>query len=169
MSLSSRKKNSLSLKREPTLAHLKFVRIRHGAGDREVGLDESSNQFDLILASGQKMIDRLTQTGVPAGRCRIVGYPKFDAVQGLTPPRSIFSNGKPTVIYNPHFKPNESSWPGMGLEVLEFFRQNKSYNLIFAPHIMLYKRGGRRHGARNLWRYRFLQKYSHRYGQFAER
>ena len=147
-------KNSLALKQEPVLAHLKFVRIRHGAGDRETGLDDSNAQFDLILASGRKMVDRLAAIGVSPDRCRVVGYPKFDAVAAGPPPRRLFDNDRPVVLYNPHFKPEESSWPRCGLAVLEFFCRHPEYNLIFAPHVMLYKRGGRRHGARSLRRYR---------------
>src|SRR3546814_8277328 len=41
----------------------------------------------------------------------------------------------------------------MGRDVLEFFRASPDYNLIFAPHVVLYQRG-LRHGARPLGRYR---------------
>lgn len=41
----------------------------------------------------------------------------------------------------------------MGKPVLDFFIENGDYNLIFAPHILLYQRGIR-HGARWLGRYK---------------
>ena len=147
-------KYSLRLKKIDGLGHLKFVRIRHGAGDRETGLDESNQKFDLILASGQKMKDRLIRnSNIKEETCKIIGYPKFDGVMSLPKPTPIFNNGKPTVIYNPHFERNESSWVAMGMDILEFFKSNQNYNLIFAPHIMLYKRK-LRHGARNLSAYK---------------
>src|SRR3546814_9804628 len=55
--------------------------------------------------------------------------------------------------YNPHFERGLSSWRRMGRDVLEFFRASPDYNLIFAPHVVLYQRG-LRHGARPLGRYR---------------
>ncbi len=150
-------KNSLTLKKIPELAHLKFVRIRHGAGDRETGLDQSNAQFDLVLASGQKMKDRLIKSGIlQEGQCKIIGYPKFDLVTSNPQPKPIFENGNPIVIYNPHFKSRESSFVKWGYDVLDFFVQNTQYNLIFAPHIMLYKRG-LQNGAKPLGRYKGLK------------
>jgi CDP-glycerol glycerophosphotransferase (TagB/SpsB family) len=64
-----------------------------------------------------------------------------------------FAERRPTVLYNPHFERSLSSWQGMGRQVLEFFRASRDYNLIFAPHVVLYQRG-LRHGARPLGRYR---------------
>ncbi len=134
-------KNSLQLKKKHRLSKLKFVRIRHGAGDRDTGLDESNQKFDLILASGQKMKDRLMSgPHIDSKKIAIIGYPKFDIIDKLPPPQPIFTNGKPVVIYNPHYKNTESSWQIYGRQVLEFFRKNQNYNLIFAPHIILYER-----------------------------
>jgi hypothetical protein len=46
-----------------------------------------------------------------------------------------------------------SSRSPMGKAVLDFFKHNTDYNLIFAPHVILYQRRGR-HGARLLHGYR---------------
>jgi hypothetical protein len=132
-----------------------MIHVSHGPEHRWVGRDDRLRVFDLVLVSGHKAYERFTASGlVPPDRCRIIGYPKFELVDALSPesPR-LFGNGRPMVLYNPHFKPLESSWYGMGLEVLEFFRRHPEDNLIFAPHVVLFKRRWR-HRARVPRRYR---------------
>jgi CDP-glycerol glycerophosphotransferase (TagB/SpsB family) len=46
----------------------------------------------------------------------------------------VFDNDRPTVMYNPHFDASTSSI-GIAAQVIERFRQQQRYNLIFAPHI----------------------------------
>jgi hypothetical protein len=50
------------------------------------------------------------------------------------------SNGRPTVLYNPHLSPHLSSWYKWGRRTLDWFLDQDRYNLIFAPHIMLFER-----------------------------
>jgi hypothetical protein len=71
-------------------------------------------------------------------RCRIIGYAKFDILQGRTAEK-FFDNDNPTFLYNPHFDPHMSSWFDHGADILEYFYQNADrFNLIFAPHVMLF-------------------------------
>ncbi len=147
--------NSLRLKTRLGLHGLRMIHISHGPKHRWVGRDERARLFDLVLVSGRKAYERFTTSGfVAPERCRIVGYPKFDRVQALDhdTPR-LFDNDRPVVLYNPHFKRAESSWYGMGLAVLEYFRSHPEYNLIFAPHVVLFARRWR-HRARVPRRYR---------------
>jgi hypothetical protein len=133
-------KTSLLLKTRYGLDKLRIVHTRHGAGDRAIGFDPASARFDHVLASGRKIADRLVaDAGVDPQAISIVGYPKFDIVP---PPRRLpfQANGKPTVLYNPHGSPHLSSWYAEGRAVLEYFRDNPDYNLIFAPHVMLFAR-----------------------------
>ena len=75
------------------------------------------------------------------GHYAVIGWPKFEVVRGLNPERRrFFANDRPVIVYNPHFHQTVSSWESMGLRVLEFFRQHTEYNLIFAPHAVLFKR-----------------------------
>ncbi len=117
----------------------------HGAGDRKGGFEDRSGAFDFTLLPGQKYVDRLRQLGyLTEGRYAAVGWPKFEVVKGLTAGRPrVFDNGNPTVVYNPHFDQTVSSWRQIGLGVLDFFRNHKAFNLIFAPHVVLFKRSGR--------------------------
>jgi hypothetical protein len=132
-------KTSLMLKSLFGLKSLKLVHTRHGAGDRAIGFDKASGQFDLVLLSGEKIRDRLAEADLlkDDGHA-IVGYPKFD----MAPPKRprLFPKDKPTVLYNPHPSPALSSWYRMGPQILDWFARNDRYNLIFAPHVMLFKK-----------------------------
>lgn len=134
-------KTSLLLKSYGGLDALKFVHTRHGAGDREVGFDRASGEFDFVLLSGPKIRDRLQAAGLlkPDGYA-IVGYSKFDMCSMDAPPPKLFDNDRPTVLYNPHYSPQLSSWFRDGLEVLDAFYRSGKYNLIFAPHVMLFRK-----------------------------
>jgi hypothetical protein len=132
-------KTSLVLKDRFGLRDLKIVHTRHGAGDRAIGFNKASARFDHVLAAGPKIRDRLVKdAGVSADRISIVGYPKFDLYSA---PRAAPRRGKrPVVLYNPHPAPHLSSWYKMGPAILSWFADHPEYELIFAPHIMLFQR-----------------------------
>lgn len=125
-----------------------FVRVFHGAGDRDYGPDERLLFFDQVLLPGRKLARRLETLDIlPGVRSAIIGSPKLDVVGNGDPadPPRIFPARRPTVLYAPHFVEDLSSWFPWGLEILEMFHRLDRYNLIFAPHIMLFaKRNPRR-------------------------
>ncbi|MBL8631084.1 MAG: hypothetical protein JNM81_15730 [Rhodospirillaceae bacterium] len=135
-------RTSLLLRGIESCKHLKLIYISHGAGDRSIGFKKDIGNFDLILLSGEKLTARFKAAGVEnTDRIRIVGYPKLDSIPNGAPDRhQLFANDKPIVLYNPHFEPRLSSWYTMGTAVLDFFADNKDYNLIFAPHVMMFQR-----------------------------
>jgi CDP-glycerol glycerophosphotransferase (TagB/SpsB family) len=133
-------KTSLILKTRFGLDHLKIIHTRHGAGDRAVGFDPASALFDHVLVSGPKIRERLvSDTGVRREAISVVGYPKFDLASS-TPTRPLPSDGRPLVLYNPHVSPHLSSWFTAGRQVLDWFVDHPEYQLIFAPHVMLFER-----------------------------
>jgi hypothetical protein len=145
---------SLKLKDIPGLGRLKMVLTRHGAGDRAKGFDRRIGQFDFVLVPGAKVERRLQAAQlVKPEHYRIIGYPKFDAIARQPDPLPLFNNSRPVVLYNPHFDPRLSSWPKLGLEILDYFAHSDRYNLIFAPHLKLFGQA-RRFGARLPPRYR---------------
>ena len=118
----------------------KLIFCPHGAGDRSISVSPDIAHFDYVLLPGEKTRDRMIDCGiVRQADHAVIGYPKFDAPH-LARPTKFFSNDRPTVLYNPHFDPLLSSWHDFGLKVLEFFAGQKDYNLIFAPHVMLFQR-----------------------------
>ncbi len=134
-------KTALFLRTRFGATHPKIIHTRHGAGDRAIGFDASGAKFDFALLSGQKIADRLREVGNLPPAHTISGYPKFDAVGAFDPPTNkLFNNDRKTVLYAPHPSPHLSSWYDWGRDVLEFFYQSSEYNLIFAPHVMLFQR-----------------------------
>ncbi len=118
----------------------KLVYTQHGAGDRGGPFEPRLGLFDLVMAAGPKQRDRMIDSGLVAPEnCAMVGYPKFDIVEALSPkPKNPFTDQRPIVLYNPHFDPKLSSWPRWGAQVLERFAADDRYNLIFAPHVRLF-------------------------------
>lgn len=135
-------RTSLRLKNIATCRHVKLIYISHGSGDRSIGFKADIGDFDLILLPGQKLRDRFVALSNTIGsKIKVVGYAKFDAVSARArPPQKLFAQERPIVLYNPHFEPKLSSWYDMGLQVLDYFLHSKDYNLIFAPHVMLFRR-----------------------------
>lgn len=139
----SAERTCLSLREKWPAGHpTRFIHVPHGAGDRAVTYHKEKNGFDLILVSGPKAARELAgRAGVAPDHLRIVGYPKFDTVDlGAHPP--LFENDNPVLLYNPHFDPFLSSWYSDGPQLLDWFasEHGSGFNLIFAPHIMLFRK-----------------------------
>lgn len=118
-----------------------FALLPHGAGDRSVSYHPDFRRFDLVLVAGAKVVDQLTSHGVRRDHIAVVGYPKFESVD-IAFRKDFFSNGKPTFVYNPHFDPHLSSWYDEGPRLLRWFAgsEGQDFNLIFAPHVMLFRK-----------------------------
>jgi len=146
---------SLFLKKLRGLEHLKIIRIDHGAGDRSIGFTPTFSGNDLVLIAGAKQKNRFRELGyLREEQMAVVGYTKFDAVgAGAREKKKLFADDKPVVLYNPHPEPRLSSWYQMGIQVLDYFRASPDYNLIFAPHVMLFRR--RMHISLESWVARF--------------
>lgn len=120
----------------------RFAYVPHGAGDRMVSFHPDKGGFDRILVSGAKTARELVARGVAAPeKIRVVGYPKFDTID-LSRRERLFENDNPVFVYNPHFDPLLSSWYDHGPALLDWFltREGQAFNIIFAPHIMLFKK-----------------------------
>lgn len=141
----------LLLRKKYGLAGVKLINTRHGQGDREGSFDARAREVDLTLLAGRKYVDRLRERGLLRdGHYAVVGYPKFEVCAAPSAAKRLFANENPVVLYNPHFDARESSWPTQGNAVLRWFAAHAEYNLIFAPHVVLFARAWR-HRAR-LWR-----------------
>ena len=118
-----------------------YAKVPHGAGDRSVAYHPDYRRFDYSFVAGQKVVDQLVAHGVERERLIIVGYPKFEEVDRDARP-DFFGNGRPTFVYNPHFDPHLSSWYDAGPALLEWFASaaGQRFNLICAPHVMLFRK-----------------------------
>lgn len=134
-------KTSLILKTRHGLTDLKIIHTRHGAGDRAIGFDKASALFDHVLVSGHKIRDRLIdEAKVDPCKISVVGYPKFDLPPAGAAVHPLLDDTRPVVLYNPHVSPHLSSWYNAGRQVLDWFVKHDEYQLIFAPHVMLFER-----------------------------
>lgn len=148
---------SLSLREDPRMAGVRQIFTNHGAGDgygKAVGLfDPRLDGFDLALLPGPRIVEELTALGrFRHSRHAVVGYPKLE-IAPLARARRFFDNDRPTVLYNPTQTPAASSWFRFGPAVLDFLMASGDFNLIFAPHVLLFRRSWSR-GARLPRRFR---------------
>lgn len=122
------------------LPGLKLVYSQHGPPGRAITYAKNIRRFDFVLVPGVTQEKRMLAEGLMRpGAYHCGSYPKFDLLERLSGrPQPLFAEARPTVLYNPHFSTALSSWPKMGLQVLDFFAASRDYNLIFAPHIRLF-------------------------------
>src|SRR3546814_3576337 len=73
------------------------------------------------------------------GHYAVNGYVKLDLMPRLQAAREpLFTNGRPTVLYSPHFKRELSSWDRFGRDIIAWFAGQDRYNLVVAPHVRLF-------------------------------
>ncbi|MBN4082049.1 MAG: hypothetical protein COC05_07080 [Gammaproteobacteria bacterium] len=117
-----------------------YIAADHGAGDRACGFEDRYKNYDYILISGKAKMDRMLEKNlVTPEKGRMIGYPKFD-ITFQSEPESFFNNDNPVVVYNPHCKYNETSWHRWGRKIIEYFIKDQRFNLIFAPHVLLFQK-----------------------------
>jgi len=132
-------KTSLFLKRWLGADCPRLVHAFHGAGDRAGGF-QGVEKFDFCLLPGRKYESRLLAEGrIREHDYAVVGYSKLERCATLRAPR-FFSDDRPTVLYTPHFDTFLSSWYEWGPHILESFAASDHFNLIFAPHVLLFRR-----------------------------
>lgn len=114
----------------------RLIRIRHGVGDAATRLDDRRvAEFDLSLVGGEKDKHRLLAAGLATNEnCIVTGYAKFELVK---PPRELFADDKPVALYNPHSRPDLSSWFGEGEALVREMERIEEWNFVVAPHVKL--------------------------------
>lgn len=124
----------------PTTGRPIYIGVDHGAGDRETGYIDDYKCFDYLLISGASKKKRMLENNLITQETgKLIGYPKFD-LTFQSPPEQFFDNNRPVVVYAPHCNRNETSWFKWGEDILDYFFNNKKFNLIFAPHILLFEK-----------------------------
>ncbi|WP_419815510.1 hypothetical protein [Glacieibacterium sp.] len=120
------------------LSKTPMIHFRHGAGDRAPSSEARLKAFDLVVVAGRKDVERAVEVQhLDPAKVRDCGYVKLDFLTHTHPEVApLFDNGRPVVVYNPHFDSAISSWP-VARDVIERFRAQDRYNLVVAPHIRL--------------------------------
>lgn len=134
-------RTSTLLKRLPGVSPY-MVHIPHGAGDRAKGFERRIALFDHVIVAGRKDQARMIGEGVVRPEnCSVSGYIKLDAVRAMAGRRPrLFDNGRPTILYNPHFHPKLGSWHQFGRALIAQVIAQNEYNLVVAPHVRLAER-----------------------------
>ncbi|MFC0205256.1 glycosyl transferase [Novosphingobium soli] len=116
-----------------------LLHIPHGAGDRAVGFEKRFTLFDHVLVSGAKDRDRLIASGyVQPDACSVTGPVKLSTMLATGVQRPpLFDNGRPTILYNPHFARKHSSMAAFGRRLVEAVTADGRWNLVVAPHVRL--------------------------------
>lgn len=123
------------------LVQTHLLHIPHGAGDRARGFEPRLRYFDYVMVSGPKDAARMISAGLVAPEnCAVAGSIKMAAVARLRRDSGkLFANGRPIVLYNPHFSRDLGSWLPWGRRILAEFAARQEFNLIFAPHVRLFE------------------------------
>jgi hypothetical protein len=111
----------------------------HGCGDRKYGFDPGFKRFHYMLLPGIYHQNRLIEEKIIAKeKTFIVGWPKFDYSLKISPQgKKLFKNENPVILYAPHWEPKLTSFTDYSEFLLNFFINNKNYNFIFAPHVLI--------------------------------
>jgi hypothetical protein len=119
---------------------IRLIFTEHGAGDRAISFSPQIAHFDFSLLPGIKQARTMVEMGVLKPGRYVAGiYAKLDwALTRDASGTKLFDNDRPIVLYNPHFESSLSSWPLVGMQVLDHFAASTQYNLIFAPHIRMF-------------------------------
>lgn len=136
-------RTSTVLKRLPGRCPLLF-HIPHGAGDRARGFERRLRLFDLVIVAGEKDRRRMVADRIVEDeRCVVSGYVKLGEIRRapVAEAPKLFTNGKPAILYNPHFDRRLSSWEH-ARRIVETVRADGRFNLIVAPHIRLFDKAG---------------------------
>jgi hypothetical protein len=116
-----------------------FICQPHGAGDRAISFEPRFRRFDRVLVAGPKTARRMVDAGVQPERVGKVGYAKAEylAAKAIALPRP-FTNDRPIILYNPHFRAGLSSI-AQAPEIVRDMTRHTNLNLIVAPHIRAFE------------------------------
>lgn len=146
-------RSSTLLKRLP--GHVPpMIHIPHGAGDRAKGFEKRIALFDHVIVAGPKDKRRMMAAGlVSADNCTVSGAIKVAACRMMQRSSApLFANGRPVILYNPHFDHGLGSWHKFAADLIDAVIADDHFNLIVAPHIRMFEHASAT--ARQAWQAR---------------
>lgn len=115
----------------------KLIFAGHGVANRAYSYLNKIKAFDYLLLVGEREHkERLQRDQLTHNNHQVTGYLKYEICKSLKSDDS-FKESKPTILYNPHWHKDYSSFYQYGFQILDFFENQDEYNLIFAPHQLL--------------------------------
>jgi hypothetical protein len=111
----------------------RFIITAHGAGSINDRVDRRRDHAWLQLLPSRLEADEMIRCGKPADRIVVTGYVKA-GFRHQTPPRRLFADGRPILVYAPHWQRWRSSWWEWGREIVDMLARQDRFNVILAPH-----------------------------------
>jgi hypothetical protein len=127
---------------EPEARRPNRILITHGPAQRKVRSHVRRAQCDLVLVKGPADVAAYLRDGIGReGHIAAVGSPKMVSVALLAKQGDkLFANTNPTVLYNSHKEPKLRSWDAFFEPIMHAFAEDRTMNLIVAPHMKLFRR-----------------------------
>lgn len=150
--------NTVAAARDVGVTRPLLIYTPHGFGDRAYGFVPRIATFDFVLLAGVKTETRMLADGlVRPGAYALTGSVKLETAARLALwADPLFAKPGPTVLYNPHFAPELSSWGRFIDPMLAGFDKQDGLNLLVAPHVKLFAR--RSAAARRRWEARSTER-----------
>jgi hypothetical protein len=142
--------NTVAAARDVGITRPELIYSPHGFGDRSFAFVPRIATFDFVLVAGPKTEARMLVNGlIRPDHYALTGSVKLETGLRLREAEgSLFHNARPTVLYNPHFQAELTSWHRFIEPLLAEFSTQGAFNLIVAPHVKLFRRRGQASRAR---------------------
>ncbi len=117
----------------------RYIFTVHGAGPLNYNRDGRLRCASrLLVPSGLHTPDHLAH-GIKAERIVETGYAKA-SFPPSRPRGDLFADGRPIILYAPHWQRYRSSWWDWGRDIVAMLAAQDHYNVILAPHQRLFER-----------------------------
>ena len=134
---------SLWLPRAFPWMRTRFVKTSHGVGSMSARDDKRRMAASYTLVPSEQERATYLDRGMAPDAIEATGYVKA-AFRQRTPARALFTDqpadGRPVLLYTPHWQPHRSSWPAWGAQVVDHLARQRDWNVILAPHQRLIER-----------------------------
>ncbi len=129
---------SLWLARLPPL-RTRFIKTSHGVGSMSARDDRRRRAAWRLLVPSELERSTYLDRGFASDRVIATGYVKASFARSA-PPRRLFADDRPVVLYAPHWQRHRSSWWDWGRAIVAALTEQQRWNVILAPHQRLIER-----------------------------
>lgn len=110
-----------------------FVKTSHGVGSMSARDDRRRHVPALTLVPSERERQTYLDRNMDPSRIFATGYIKSSFRQ-RTHSQLPFSDGRPVILYTPHWQPHRSSWPLWGRQIVDALAAQSEFNVVLAPH-----------------------------------
>ncbi len=117
----------------------RFIKTSHGVGSMSARDDWRRRAAWHMLVPSELERRTYLDRGFAPERVVATGYIKASFARSA-PPRRLFADDRPVVLYTPHWQRHRSSWWDWGRDTISLLVAQARYNVILAPHQRLIER-----------------------------